>query len=320
MATASVLPASPHDRAFDDVLLVYNPVSSGGGEQKARAVAAELADRAPSLAVSLVPTEYAGHAREIAEDAARRGRTTLVVSVSGDGGYNEVVDGAMAGGDGHRTGVVVAVHPAGNANDHHRVTHRRPLAEAIVEGTVDRLDLLRLTVGDAAPRYAHSYIGLGVTSTVALALERTGKGSVRELLTTGREFARFRPIDIELEAFDGVGDSGGRGAQRLGRRRYDSLIVANLSEMAKYATLSEHGDPADGRFEIIAVPHRGRARLFLTGVRAAWLGLGRQPSARSLRFRTTGAVPVQLDGEVVDAPAATPVAVDLVPGALATVR
>ena len=39
--------------------------------------------------------------------------------------------------------------------------------------------------------------------------------------------------------------------------------------MAKYVRLSDTGDPADGRFEIVAIPHRGRVRLLVTAIRAA---------------------------------------------------
>lgn len=316
----SALPGSAPDApAFHGVLLVYNPNSTGGGEGKAHSLARELKEQAPDLDVQLVPTEYAGHARRIAEDAARTSKP-LVVSVSGDGGYNEVVDGAMAAGDGHRTGTVVAVTSAGNANDHRRVTRRRPLAEAIAAGNIEYLDVLRLTIGGEV-HYAHSYIGLGITPVVALALERGGgKGSLRELWATGREFLRFAPFEIELEAFEGGSRDGVGVGDYLGRRRYDSLIVANLSEMAKYARLSD-GDPADGRFEIVSIPHRGRIRLLITGLRAAWKGLGWQPSARRLRFRTLDQeLPLQLDGEVIMLPADTPVTIEMVPGALATVR
>ena len=96
--------------------------------------------------MTLRPTERAGHGREIARDAARGGRP-LVVSVSGDGGYNDVVNGLMeAGAD----AAYAAVLAAGNANDHRRVTRERPLADAIVDGDVSRLDLLKLTVDDDA--------------------------------------------------------------------------------------------------------------------------------------------------------------------------
>ena len=43
---------------------------------------------------------------------------------------------------------------------------------------------------------------------MALAIERSGKGSLRELVTTVREFLRFRPFEIELEAFEGQSDHG----------------------------------------------------------------------------------------------------------------
>ncbi|HEY2191518.1 MAG TPA: diacylglycerol kinase family protein [Actinomycetospora sp.] len=319
MSAASPVPGPPATRPYESVLLVYNPTSSGGGEGKAHTLARDLRRLAPDLDVELVPTEYAGHARRIAESAARTYRP-LVVSVSGDGGYNEVVDGAMAGGDGTHTGTVVAVASAGNANDHRRVTRRRPLAEAIADGVVEHLDVLRLTVGPNPPRYAHSYIGLGITPVVALSLERSGKGSMRELVTTVREFLRFRPFEIELEAFEGETDRGVGVGEFLGRHRYDSLIIANLSEMAKYVRLSDSGDPADGRFEIVGIPHRGRFRLLLTGIRAAWRGLGWQPSARRLRFRTVDELPLQLDGEVITLPADTPVVIELVHAALTTVR
>jgi diacylglycerol kinase (ATP) len=319
VSAASAVPGSSAPRPYESVLLVYNPNSSGGGEGKAHTLARDLRRLAPDLDVELVPTEYAGHARRIAESAARTYRP-LVVSVSGDGGYNEVVDGAMSAGDGLHTGTVVAVASAGNANDHRRVTRRRPLAEAIADGVVERLDVLRLTVGPNPPRYAHSYIGLGITPVVALSLERSGKGSLRELATTVREFLRFRPFEIELEAFEGQSDHGVGVGEFLGAHCYDSLIMANLSEMAKYVRLSDTGDPADGRFEIVAIPHRGRLRLLFTGIRAAVRGLGWQPSARRLRFRTLGELPLQLDGEVITLPGDLSVVIELVPGALSTVR
>jgi diacylglycerol kinase (ATP) len=93
--------------------------------------------------VSLSPTEHAGHARDLARDAAATGHP-LIISVSGDGGYNDVVDGVMQAGN---EDVVCAVMAAGNANDHRRTTFERPLADAVVAGAARRIDLLRLTVG-----------------------------------------------------------------------------------------------------------------------------------------------------------------------------
>ncbi|HXV93269.1 MAG TPA: diacylglycerol kinase, partial [Pseudonocardia sp.] len=204
-------------------------------------------------------------------------------------------------------GTVAAVLPAGNANDHRRATRERPLTEAILAGDVRRIDLLRVTIGDGEGgviRYAHSYVGLGITPTVALELEQGGKGSLREIWSTVRTFSRFRPFEIETEH---------------GRERFDSIILANISEMAKYASLSDDGRPDDGRFEVIVLRHTAKWRVLGTALRAALRGLGPQPTAREYRFRTVKPIPMQVDGELIELEAGVPVAVEIAPAALATV-
>jgi diacylglycerol kinase (ATP) len=293
-------------RDVDSVVVVYNPNSTGDAQQRAEELRDGIGQLAPDLEVRMRPTEYAGHAREIARDEASSG-APLVVSVSGDGGYNEVVDGVMQAGD---TKAAAAVLAAGNANDHRRVTAERPLVEAIAEGATQRLDLLRLTIdgpadGSARVRYAHSYIGLGITPVVAVELERRGKGSFREIATTVRAFSRFHPFAIRLENGE--------------RQEFDSLVFANIAEMAKYATLSE-GEPDDGRFEVVMLPHKSKWRVLATAVRAAVSGLGDQPSVREYAFSTIDPMPLQVDGELVELGADVPVRVDIAPGVLTTVR
>jgi len=288
-------------RPFDAVEIVFNPNSTGDAQERAEELAAQLAERAPDLPATLRPTERAGHGREIARDAARGG-TPLVVSVSGDGGYNDVVNGLMeAGAD----AAYAAVLAAGNANDHRRVTKERPLIDGIVDGDVSRLDLLKMTADDDREvRYAHSYIGLGLTPTVALELEKGGKGSVKEVISTIRTFSKFRPFVIETGS---------------GRESFDSVIFANIREMAKVAVLSEEGRPDDGEFEVIVLRHTAKWRVLTTAVRAALFGLGPQPSAREYRFTTVDPMPIQVDGEVSEFDRGVAVTVEIVPGALQTV-
>jgi diacylglycerol kinase family enzyme len=290
--------------SFDRIVIIFNPQSTGNAPASAGELRDELARRLPGVPLELSPTQHAGHARDLARRAAAHGRP-LVVSVSGDGGYNEVVNGVMDAGNDR---AVCAVRAAGNANDHRRVTRERPLADAIVAGEVRRIDLLRLTIGSepsAATRFAHSYIGVGLTPVVAVDLEKGGKGSWREIVSVVRGFSRFRPFPIRLE--------DGR------RRRIDSLVFANIAEMAKYAKLSEAGAPDDGRFEIITQRQTGKLRVLATAIRAATRGLGPQPSTTHYAFTTLAPMPLQLDGELVELGADTPVAVDIAPGALATI-
>ena len=288
---------------FERIVVIFNPQSTGPASQRAEELKDALADRLPDMALQLCPTERAGHARELAAQAAATGRP-LIVSVSGDGGYNEVVDGVMQTGN---RDAVCAVLAAGNANDHRRSTSEQPLVDAIVDGEIRRIDLLRLTVGigsDAHTRYAHSYIGMGLTPIVAIDLEKGGKGSFKEIVSVVRTFARFRPFTIDV--LPG------------GRRSLDSLLFANIDEMAKYATLSEDGRPDDGRFEVIAMPHTAKWRILGIALKAATRGLGPQPTARHYRFTTVSPTPIQLDGEVIAVGAGTSVSVDIAAGALST--
>ena len=290
--------------SFDRIVIIFNPQSTGNAPESAAELRDELTRRLPGLPLELSPTQHAGHARDLAREAAAAG-TPLIVSVSGDGGYNEVVNGVMDAGNDE---AVCAVRAAGNANDHRRVTRERPLGDAIVAGDVRRMDLLRLTVGsgdDAMVRYAHSYIGVGLTPVVAVDLEKGGKGSWREIVSVVRAFSRFRPFPIRLE--------NGR------RRNIDSLVFANISEMAKYAILSEDGRPDDGRFEVIIQRRTGKLRVLATAIRAATRGLGRQPSATHFAFTALAPMPLQLDGELLELDADTAVAVDIAPQALATI-
>jgi diacylglycerol kinase (ATP) len=289
---------------YDRVVIIFNPQSSGDAPRLAQELRTDLAGRLRDVPVEMSPTQHAGHARDLARRAAGTGRP-LIVSVSGDGGYNEVVDGAMQAGNPY---AVAAVMAAGNANDHRRTTGERPIADAIVAGQVRRIDLLRLTIGsgpNACSRFAHSYIGLGLTPVVAIDLEKGGKGSLKEIASVVRTFARFRPFTVELE--DGE------------RRQFDSLLFANITEMAKYATLSEAGDPDDGKFEVITVPHTSKWRVLGVAIKAATRGLGPQPTATHFGFTPLKPIPLQLDGELLQLDPGSPVSVDIAPHALSTI-
>ncbi|KQS59516.1 diacylglycerol kinase [Geodermatophilus sp. Leaf369] len=289
--------------SFDKIVIVFNPKSTGDAPALAEDLSEELARRLPGTPLEMAPTQHAGHARDLARKAAAHGRP-LVVSVSGDGGYNEVVDGVMQADNPEAT---AAVRAAGNANDHRRVTRTRPLADAIVAGDTTQMDLLRLTLaggGHDEVRYAHSYIGLGITPVVAVDIEAGGKGSWREIASVVRGFRSFRPFPVRLE--DG---------QQI---EIDSLLYANIAQMAKVAKLSEGGRPDDGRFELVVNRRTSKLKVLATAVKAATVGLGAQPTATHHELTVLTPMPLQLDGELVELEADTTVTVDIAPGALRT--
>ncbi len=292
--------SSPH--GFATITIIFNPNSTGDAPKLAAGLRDDVLSARPGQQVRLHPTDHAGHAVALAREAASASNA-LVVSVSGDGGYNEVVNGVMASGS---NDTVCAVLPAGNANDHSRATGRKPLAEAITEGRVRRIDLLRLSLDQAGtePVYAHSYIGFGLTPVVAIDLEKGSKGAAKEMFSVVRTFSKYKPFEIRQS--DGE------------PRSFDSLVFANISQMAKYATLSEAGDqPADGKFEVITFPHMAKWRVLLTALRATTQGLGDQPSFTRYRFSTLKPLPYQIDGEVKSVDADTDITISSAPQALA---
>lgn len=293
-------------RTFESIVVIFNPNSTGDAPKLAEELKASLAGLLPYAAdITLQPTARAGHAVELAREAAGGGRNVLVVSVSGDGGYNEVVNGVMQAGN---PNAVCAVKAAGNANDHRRTTRTQPLEAAIAGGKVRHIDLLKMTTGantGAPMEYAHSYIGFGLTPVMAIDLEKGSKGALKEMFSVMRTFSKFKPFEIRQA--DGK------------RRKFDSLVLANIAEMAKYATLSEADDAAsDGKFEVVIFPHRSKLRVLLTALRATTQGLGDQPSVNSYRFTTLKPIPYQIDGEVQSVEANTAVTIECAPAALAT--
>jgi len=288
---------------FDRVVLIFNPGKPGMGA-RIDEVRQSLADELPGLTLELMPSEFAGHARDLARLAAGKG-SPLIVSVSGDGGYHEVVNGVM---DVPGSRAVCTVVPAGNANDHHRSMRTRSLPGAVRDGRVRHIDLLRIRFsGEIGEQtlYAHSYVGFGLTPLMAIGIENGRKGKILELVSVARTLSVLSPF--ELVRGDGA------------TARFDSLILANISRMAKYGTVSEMGAPDDGRFEVVTLPHAGRWKMALMTLRAVTLGLGHQPSVSSYSFTTRDAVPCQIDGEIVHLPAATHVLVESARGALAVV-
>ena len=310
---ASVVPGSAGQmpsavELFDRVVLIYNPVNRRVPLTLAESTRRELDSRLPEVPVTLLATEHGGHARELARAAAATG-CPLIVAVSGDGVYNEVVNGVL---DVPGSRALAAVAAGGNANDHRRSTRRMPLVEAIVDahatGRVRHLDLLRLTVASAQggwSRYAHSYIGFGLTPLMAVGLKRDRKGTVAELFSVLRTFTELKPVEIVRSA---------------GRRDlYDSLIFANVVGMAKYGRLSYGGRPDDGLFEVVARRHGRRWRIAAMALRAVTVGLGAQARVSRVEFATVDAVPAQIDGEILELAPDSRLVIDCAPNALATV-
>lgn len=293
---------------FTKVIIIYNPQSTGKSQANAKELEKRLKKSLPKLPVETIPTRYAGHGEKLAYKLARGLRHPLIVSSSGDGGYHEVINGVMrAGGKTRRA--VCAVLPAGNANDHSRTMHHAPLWQAIQKGKVTKIDLLKVTIeqpGHRQPdvRYAHSYAGLGLTPVIATELNRHSLNAFKEASLVLRMFFKYRPFEIRHKG------------KKL---RFDSLIFANINQMAKFLTLAKKNRPDDGRFEVIAFPHAPKRLLVKKLLLAATIGLKTNHRERKYAFEVIKTMPMQLDGEVMRLAAGSKVQITAAKKALLTI-
>lgn len=295
-------------QAFSRVALIYNPNStSGRAEQFAKRIQRTLSQKAPKLKVELDPTARAGHGEELARALANKhGKNVLIISVSGDGGYHDIVNGVLAVPGESRP--VCAVYPAGNANDHHSTVVRRDLLAAIIANEVERIDVVSASWkrdGKLLKRYAHSYIGLGITPVVAAALNQTQLNPIKELQLTAKALLKFRGTRLVVKGEP---------------HRYMSLLFMNIPRMAKVFTVSPAADLTDDRFELVEIRTRSLWRLALAALRGAVLSIPATDRLRRFTFATTKATLMQLDGEVVRLPPQTEVIIKSEPAVLRVVR
>lgn len=268
---------------FSTIEIIYNPKSSGPSKEYARQLQRDLHLK-HKLRSHLHATKYAGHAEELAYALSLANKHPLIVSSSGDGGYHEVINGAMkAQQEGaHPTCAVLA---AGNANDHARNLVESSLLEAIASQKVRRIDVLKMKVvddGDVSERYAHSYVGFGLSPAVAVELNQTDLNIFKEIFIVARNILSNRSFVI---------------LHKDSKISLDSLVISNIGEMAKILKFSKDAKPDDGMFEVSIFARRGKSDL----IRRLWRttrGLEKPKSFKEFRFTLAHTTHAQLDGEV----------------------
>lgn len=287
---------------YDVVTIIYNPNSTGDAPTKAKRLLREIRKKDIADKVVKTPTAYAGHAIELAKIAATTAKRPLIIAVSGDGGYNEVINGVLASGNNN---AVCTVEGAGNANDHWRVVHqagtvldrinKRPRKIAVLK--------LRMTGAKQGTIYAHSYIGLGLSAKVANALNKTDLNRLNEkkiLLDTIMDNPSFR---IRI---------AGRN------RTLESIVAGNINEMAKQLKLDSDLRLTNKTFSLIIHGHTSAWKIV-----AHMIGLALRPTDRTqrvTRFRgelLTSAL-LQSDGETTTLPKGTKLTITRVIDALRT--
>jgi diacylglycerol kinase family enzyme len=216
-----------------EVVLIVNPFASAVSEERVGAVERELGELA---SVRTLFTERPGHAAELA--AAAAGVDGLVV-FSGDGGFNEVLNGVPEGIPlGFLPGGGTSVLPRALGLPREPVDAARRLAEALEQGRRRRISLGRVN----GRRFAFSS-GIGLDAEL-----------VRRVDELGRRDDGKRPGDTAYlrAAARLVGSRRGRFEPALevrGLGRAAFALVANADPYTYAGRLAVHVAP-EARFEL----------------------------------------------------------------------
>lgn len=270
---------------FTEIIIVYNPNSTGDSEENARTLQKKLTGKLSEVKLTVIATEFAGHGEELGIKLARKKHQKLILSSSGDGGYNELINGVLSVGTDTTT---VAVIPSGNANDHHHATAERDLIKRIVRGKTRSIDVLRLSgvsAGEQITKYAHSYMGFGITPYIARQLNLMDLNPLNEKWLVLKYLLKFSSVRVQLE-------------KNAAPHRYASVLLGNIGHMSKVISLSDHAALDDGSMEVYIHTRRSLWGYARTLFRGAVYGLKPDRRVKNFWFKTTHSLDMQCDGEV----------------------
>lgn len=283
------------------ITIIYNPNSTGPSKRQAFAFARVLRKANSALDVTCMATKHAGHAEEIAREYAKQATPSLLISSSGDGGYHELINGALST---EESKVITGLLPGGNANDHYNALHTEDVIDRILRAQVTTIDTIRVEAhidGKPWARYAHSYVGIGLTSHIGETLTKTKLNRFREIWIVITHLFTHSPVKI-------------RHNHRT--YHYNSIIFSNIARMSKVLTLTENASFTDGKMEVTENESGHILSLLAHFVKGALGGFKTERRIESYAFRCVRRTSMQLDGEVYYFPRGTRVTVRVVRGNL----
>ena len=177
------------------ILAIINPVSGTGSKDKLPRLIDTVVDH-DCNDVSIIMTEYPGHAREIAQQAVQD-KIDIVVAIGGDGTVNEVGSG-VCGSD-----TAMAIVPCGSGNGlarHLRIPMNASRALLVLNnGVTGVFDYCRV---NDKPFFCTC--GMGFDAAVSYKFNNEGtRGFITYIKTTLTEFFKYKSQDYIID-IDGI--------------------------------------------------------------------------------------------------------------------
>lgn len=211
------------------VCFIINPVSGTGSWRGIEEDVMKHID--PTFRVVVYYTEYAGHAIELANDAAAT--CDVVIAVGGDGLMNEVARGIMG------TKAALGIVPAGSGNALAR--HLKiPLTH---KGAIECINKMHIVTIDTATMNDEDFFavcGTGYDAEIANKFaESTTRGFLTYLKLSIASYFSYKPAEYDI-TIDG---------QTI-RERAFLISIANSSQYGNNATIAPKASTKDGILDV----------------------------------------------------------------------
>ena len=233
------------------ILAIINPVSGTGSKDKIPRLIDTVIDHERND-VSIIMSEYPGHARELAQQAADDG-LDFVIAIGGDGTVNEVGSGLCG------TDTALAIVPCGSGNGlarHLRIPMNASRAlQLLNDVTVGQFDYCTV---NRKPFFCTC--GMGFDAAVSYKFSNEGtRGFITYIKTTITEYIKYKPQEYLIE-IDG---------KKMSEKAF-VIACCNAAQYGNNAYIAPRATMQDGLldvtvmhpFNIVQSPLIG-ARLFL---------------------------------------------------------
>ncbi|MGL5957169.1 MAG: diacylglycerol/lipid kinase family protein, partial [Phocaeicola sp.] len=213
------------------ILFVVNPIS---GTQNKKAILRWVDKLVDSTIYdySVIKTQYAGHATEIAKEAVKNG-VDIVVAIGGDGTINEIASSLID------SQTALGIIPCGSGNGLARHLGISMDAKAAIE-TLNNGKILDIDYGKINGQPYFCTCGVGFDAFVSLKFADSGKrGILAYIENTLQESLTYKPETYEIENEEGTV-----------KHKAFLIACANASQYGNNAYIAPHASLTDGLMDI----------------------------------------------------------------------
>ncbi|RUA16352.1 MAG: hypothetical protein DSY55_04305 [Clostridia bacterium] len=294
-----------------DAIIIRNPISGDPRKQRSFERAIDVFEAA-GWQVQVWITEYKGHSRSLAEQAARAGHKRVVIA-GGDGSIGQAVDGLLRSGV---SDVSLGIIPMGTGNVFAREAGL-PFPKRLGDDAPARAariiienDPLCVDVGRANNDSFLCWAGVGLDAAVTECVEsrlafKRRLPILSYAATAIRTMGRYQPVPGRVVVDDGETISGD----------FAAIIVANIQLYARYFRLTPAAKIDDGRLDLLIFEEQSKLSILYRLLKVAIFprsqvhGVIRRSVQRVL-IETSPPQPYHLDGDPLGR---TPVTIQVVP-------